>query len=371
MKIAFVVNVDWFFISHRLPLALHAIERGDEVYLLTFDTGRKSELQQKGIHFIDIPFERSGSNPIHELKCIKALSQAYKKIKPDVIHHITLKASLLGCFAAKLAKHKCVVNAISGFGYMFTEDRKGLKQTIVKKLIHLSYKSDTFSFILQNPDDVEAVKSMYLVPENKIYLIKGSGVDLKEYYYSEPEEHPKIVCLFPARILKDKGVIEFIQAAMLLEDEYKGKVKFILAGDCDEENPAVLHETELKQMLIPGYVEWIGYQKQMIPVYSESDIVVLPSYREGLPKSLIEACAIGRPIVTTDAIGCRECVIDGDNGYLVPIKDSKSIATSLKKLIDSKDLRLRMGKRSRELAVRDFSIDSVIEKTFAIYDKYK
>lgn len=371
MKIAFVVNVDWFFISHRLPLALHAIERGDEVYLLSYDTGRKSELEQNGIHFIDIPFERSGSNPIHEFKCIRALSRAYKKIKPDIIHHITLKASLLGCFAAKLAKQKCVVNAISGFGYMFTEDRKGIKQTIVKKLIHLSFKSNYFSFILQNPDDVEAVNNMHLVPDDNIYLIKGSGVNLKEYCYSEPKDHSKVICLFPARILKDKGVLEFIQAAMLLKDEYEGKVKFVLAGDCDEENPAVLHETELKSKLIPDYIEWVGYQKQMIPVYADSDIVVLPSYREGLPKSLIEASAIGRPIVTTDAIGCRECVADGDNGYLVPIKDAKSLAASLKKLIDSKELRLRMGKRSRDLAERDFSIASVIEKTFAIYDKYK
>lgn len=370
MKIVFVVNVDWFFVSHRLPLAKHAIERGDEVYLLTADTGRKAELESIGIHFVDIPFERSGSNPLHEIKCIKALQRAYRKIKPDVIHHITLKASLLGCFAAKRTKQKSVVNAISGFGYMFTEGRKGMMQTVVKKLIHLAFKSNSFSFILQNPDDIKVVRDMKLVPDNNIFLIKGSGVDLNEYKYYEPQKHDKVNCLFPARILRDKGVVEFIQAAMQLKDKYEGKVEFVLAGDCDEENPAVLHESELKSMLIPGYIEWVGYQKKMIPVYMSSDIVVLPSYREGLPKSLIEACAIGRPIVTTNAIGCRECVSDGENGFLVPIKDSNSIATALVRLFNDEDLRLRMGKKSRELAERDFSIDSVVEKTFAIYLNY-
>lgn len=370
MKIVYVVNVDWFFISHRLPLALHAIEEGDEVYLLTFDTGRKEELQQKGIHFVDIPFERSGSNPLHEIKCIRKLKQAYIRINPDIIHHITLKASLLGCIAAKLAHNGNVVNAISGFGYMFTEDRKGLMQTVVKKLIHFAFKSKSFSFILQNPDDVKSVKEMDLVPDDNIYLIKGSGVDLRVYDYFVPQRHEKVSCLFPARILRDKGVVEFIEAAMQLKNEYEGKVKFVLAGDCDEENPAVLHESELNSMLIPGYIEWIGYQKMMIPVFTSSDIVVLPSYREGLPKSLIEACAIGRPIITTDAIGCRECVYDGENGFLVPVKDSESIAFALKKLFDNDELRLQMGKMSRKLAERDFSIDSVIEKTFAIYQNY-
>lgn len=370
MKIVFVVNVDWFFISHRLPLAMHAIERGDEVYLLAADTGRKAELEHFGIHFVEIPFERSGSNPFHEIKCINVLKRAYREIKPDVIHHITLKASLLGCFAAKKTKQRNVVNAISGFGYMFTEGRKGIIQTVVKQLIHFGFKSKTFSFILQNPDDVRAVKEMDLVPESNIYLIKGSGVDLNEYVYTAPQKHDKISCLFPARILRDKGVVEFIEAALQLKDEYEERVKFVLAGDCDEENPAVLHESELREMLIPGYIEWVGYQKKMIPVYTSSDIVVLPSYREGLPKSLIEACAIGRPIVTTDAIGCRECVVDGDNGFLVPVKDSESIASALKKMFDNEDLRVQMGRKSRELAERDFSIDSVIKKTFAIYQKY-
>lgn len=356
--------------SHRLPLALHAIERGDEVYLLTLDTGRKEELEQRGIHFIDIPFERSGSNPLHEFKCIEALRSAYKRIQPDVIHHITLKASLLGCFAAKLAHKKNVINAISGFGYMFTKGRKGIKQAVVNFLIHFAFRSDSFSFILQNPDDVRAVKEMKLVPDKNIFLIKGSGVDLNEFAYSEPQKHEKICCLFPARILRDKGVVEFIQAAMQLKNEYEGKAVFVLAGDCDEENPAVLHESELKEMLVPGYIEWVGYQKKMIPVYTSSDIVVLPSYREGLPKSLIEACAIGRPIVTTDAIGCRECVNDEVNGFLVPVIDSKSIASALRKLFDNEELRLQMGKKSRELAEEDFSIDSVIEKTFAIYKNY-
>ena len=271
MKIVFVVNVDWFFISHRLPLALHAIERGDEVFLLAADTGHKEELEGKGIHFIEIPFERSGSNPVHELGCVMALKKAYQKIRPDVIHHITLKASLLGCLAAKASGQKNVVNAISGFGYLFAGGREGLMQTVVKRLIHFAFKCKSFSFILQNPDDVAVVKAMKVVPESNVFLIKGSGVDLQEFAYIPPEDHDRVTCLFPARILKDKGAVEFIEAAGMLKNEYEGKARFILAGDCDEDNPAVLHETDLRAMLIPDYIEWVGFQKQMIPVYASSE----------------------------------------------------------------------------------------------------
>lgn len=369
MKIAFVVNVDWFFISHRLPLAKYALERGDEVFLLTADSGRKTELEVLGIRFVEIPFQRSGSNPFHEAKCIRKLKQAYTRIQPDVVHHITLKAALLGSIAAKLTGQKRVVNAISGFGYNFTDERKGVVPSIVKTMIRIAFKSTYFQFILQNPDDVATVKSLKLVPDENVNLIKGSGVDLKEYYYSPLIQKEKIEVLFPARILRDKGVVELIEAANILRGKYEGKVRFVLAGDCDEENPAVLHEDELKPMLIGGYIDWVGYQKKMVPLYQKCDIVALPSYREGLPKSLIEACAIGRPIVTTDTIGCKECVDEGINGFKIPIKSIEPMADVLKILIDDFALREKMGLASRKKAEEEFSIENVIYKTFAIYNQ--
>lgn len=369
-RLFFVTNVDWFFISHRLPLATHAVKLGYDVYLLALNTGRKKELQEQGIHFIDVPFKRSGSNPFYELKCILLLYRYYIKYKPDIIHHITLKAALLGSVAAKLASNHHVVNAISGLGYNFTNGRNGWLQKTIKLFIHLAFRSKHFSFILQNPDDAAMIESLNLVPNSHISLIKGSGVDLSVYSYSKALGGCPLKVLFPARILLDKGVMELIGAAKILEKDFYGKVKFILAGDCDKENLAVLGEDKLKEFLVLNYIEWIGYQHNMLSVYESSDIVVLPSYREGLPKSLIEACAIGRPIVTTDVPGCRECVKVGYNGYLVPAKDVNLLAMSIRELLIDEEKRNEYGLNSRLLAEAEFSIDKVIQQTFRIYNFY-
>lgn len=368
-SIAFVCNVDWFFISHRLPLAIYGIANGYDVIVMTKDTGRRKEIEAVGVKFVDIPFIRSGKNIIHELNCIRKLSNAYKEFNPTIIHHITLKAALLGSVAAKTIKHKRVVNAISGLGYNFTDGRDGFLQKTIKSFINIAFKSKDFRFILQNPDDVAMIKSMQLVPFSHIYLIKGSGVDLQEFPYTEPEKKEILSLLFPARLLYDKGLNELIAAANKLEDKLKGRVKFILAGDCDPGNLAAIKEEELKKKLIPGYLEWIGFNKDMYPVFAESDIVVLPSYREGLPKALIEACAVGRPIVTTDVPGCRECVENDVNGYLVSAKNSDELAEAIFSLVESDEKRLSFGLASRKLAEKQFSIEVVVEKTFAIYKK--
>lgn len=366
-KIFFVTNVDWFFISHRLPLALNAIKQGYEVYLLSLNTGKKEFIQEHGIRFIDIPFNRSGSDPLHELKCIFLLFKNYIKYRPNIIHHVTLKAALLGSVAAKLARQYNVVNAISGLGYNFTDGRNGGLQKFLKFLIRVVFKSNHFSFILQNPDDVNMIRKLNLVPSSHIFLIKGSGVDLHEFVYSETPNNIPFKVLFPARILLDKGVLEFIDAAKILQNRFFGKVKFILAGDCDKENLAVLGENELKSLLISDYIEWIGYQRNMFSIYKDSDIVALPSYREGLPKSLIEACAMGRPIVTTDVPGCRECVKTGYNGLLVPAKDAVSLSCAIETLIIDDEKRKMFGINSRSLAEEEFSIDKVVQHTFEIY----
>lgn len=370
MKILFIVNVDWFFVSHRLPLAKEALKRGDEVWIITKDTGYKTLLEEIGAHVIDFPFERSGTNPLHEVLCVLGLRKLYKRIKPDVVHNITLKASLLSSLAAKLAGYKSVVNAISGFGYTFSRENVTLLQRLVVCFIKLAFKSNYFSFIFQNPDDKAMFGKLNLVGDDQIFLIKGSGVDLNVYDYTALNEtEHKIKFLLPARMLRDKGVMEFINAAMLLRDKLEGRALFILAGMCDDKNKAGITEKELKTKLISGYIEWIGYQKDMIPVYKNSDVVVLPSYREGLPKSLIEACAIGRPIITTDVPGCRECVVHDKNGLLVPARTVQPLADAILKLVDAKEIRVKFGQESRKMAERDFSIEKVVEKHFDIYKK--
>jgi glycosyltransferase involved in cell wall biosynthesis len=365
-SIFFVVNVDWFFISHRLPLALYALNTGYEVYVLTSDTGRIKELLKYGIHTVVIPFRRSGTNILEELKCIFLLKKYYRRYKPDIIHHVSLKAALLGSLAAKLTGNKNVINAISGFGYNFTDSRNGIIQKIIKIMIYVAFAGH-FYFILQNPDDIAMIKNMNLTNPSHLILIKGSGVDLNDYIYSVPEKKDCIKILFPARILRDKGILEFINSAKLIRGSVISKANFIIAGDIDVENLASLKKDELLNLLEEGYIEWIGYQHNMFNVYKSCDIVVLPSYREGLPKSLIEAAAVGRPIITTNVPGCKECVINGYNGFLVPAKDVTSLAKLMLVLVNDDELRLQLGKNSRTLAEKEFSLESIIKKHNELY----
>ncbi|WP_294476120.1 glycosyltransferase family 4 protein [uncultured Bacteroides sp.] len=369
MRIAIVTNHDWFFISHRLPIALAALREGHEVYLLAIDTGRRKELEDIGIKFVSISLNPTGKNPVEEMRTLWELRKLYKRIKPDVIHHVTMKVTLLGSLAAKSLGIKAVVNAISGLGFAFTDGRKGFLQKIIKAEMFLAYKSQTEHFILQNPDDLRQMKILGYVPEKNVHLIKGSGVNLNLFAYKLPHNKEKQILLFPARILGDKGVYELIEAMRSIREEIVTKAKLLLAGDCSSTNPTVIKEMELKSMLEPGYIEWIGFQKDMASIYAQSDIVVLPSYREGLPKSLIETCSIGRPIITTDVPGCRECVIEGYNGMIVPVKDPISLAKAILKMVNNRDLQLKMGCNSRKMAEQEFSIDKVIDKHFEIYRK--
>ena len=370
-KIFYVASVDWGFMSHRLPLIIHGIKNGDEVFLLTADTGRMSELRALGVHCIHIPFTRGRGSILHEMKCLYALYKCFKKYNPDIIHNVNLKITLLGSLSARMSGHFHVVNAINGLGYCFTDGRTGIFQHLIQILIKTVLKNRRFSFILQNPDDMQMVRRLKLTDDSKLYLIKGSGVDLVKFHPKERNNTLPLKILFPSRILLDKGVIELIEAANLIKNEVKGRAMFVLAGDCDRDNPAVLEEEKLCSLLEPGYIEWIGYQKDMFPVFADSDIVTLPSYREGLPKALIEACAVGLPIVTTNAIGCKECVIDDYNGYLVPVRNSVKLAEALKRLIFDSEKRKIFGVNSRNKAEQEFSIQSVIERTFRIYDTYK
>lgn len=367
MRVIFATNYDWFFISHRLALAERAIREGMEVYLLAIDTGRRTELEEKGIHFIPLPLDPTGTNPFEAFRCALFMARQYRNIKPDLIHHITIKVVLLGSIAARLSGMKHVVNAISGMGYLFTDGRDGLLQKIVKIAMRFAFSSHRFSFILQNPDDYDNIKSMKYVPDNHLYLIKGSGVDLEDFSFTPQPENSILKILFPARILRDKGIMELIEAARIMREDFLGRVKFVLAGDCTCTNPTALSEADLHPLLEEGYIEWVGFQKQMKSLYQNCDIVVLPSYREGLPKALIEACAVGRPIVTCDVPGCRECVVDGVNGYLVTVKNPISLAESIIKLVESPELREKFGTASRKLAEHEFSLDKVVEKHFEIY----
>lgn len=367
-KLLIVVNVDWFFISHRLCIAEQAIKDGWEVYVVAEGTGRSNEIIVKGINFINCPFSRSGTNLIDELKTMHSFYKIYKKVKPDVVHHVTLKPVIYGSVISKVIGVKGTLNAISGLGYNFTGDRKGLVQKMMIGLMKYGFNQKNLAIIFQNQDDYNEIKQLNILsPQNRVHFIKGSGVDLKKFYHTPLRKNSKIKVLLPTRMLWDKGVAELRQVTQILKDKYHNKVLFVLSGLADNENKAGVPKEYLQDWEEENYVKWIGYQKNMVEVYQDADIVVLPSYREGMPKSLIEACAIGRPIITTNAIGCRECVDEGRNGFKVAVKSINELALVLEKLILSEEKRIAMGNYSREKAEKEFSQEMVIDKHINIY----
>ena len=369
-KLLMVANIDWFFISHRLCIAEEALNQGWKVYVACQDSGRSNEITERGIQFINLNLSRSGTNLFEEVNTIKSLFSIYKEVKPDVVHHITLKPVIYGSLVSRITRIKGTLNAISGLGYNFTGDRKSLVQKLMIKLFRFGFKQENLAVIFQNKDDFNEIKSLKILDsKNKINFIKGSGVDLNKFKHSEFIETGKIKILLPIRMLWDKGVAELRAASEILKEKYYGKIIFILSGLADTENKAGVTEDYIRVWEDRGYVDWIGYQKDMVSVYQNSDIVVLPSYREGMPKSLIEACSIGRPIVTTNAIGCRECVDENKNGYKVPVKSIKELAKAIEKLILSKENRISMGNYSRIKAELEFSQDMVINKHLTIYNE--
>lgn len=366
-KIIYVVNVDWFFISHRLPLALEAKKRGYEVSVATTNTGRFKELEELGFKLYDLKIDRSGTNPLSEILSIIKLFKILKRVKPNVIHNVTLKMSIYCSIATRFVQNAKVINAISGLGYNFTADRKTKSQKIIHTLMRFAFKKRGFSFIFQNPDDLMLFQILKFDQGNRLVLIKGAGVDLAQFKFSERIKREEIRFILTARMLKDKGISEFISASKIVTTKFPNS-RFTLVGDIDKENPASFTENELKNELTGTKIEWLGHRNDILELLQKSDVMVFPSYREGLPKSLIEAAAVGLPIITTNTVGCKECVDEGVNGFLVPVGNSIVLAEKMIKFMEHPELIKRMGKASRLKAEKEFSLDMVIEKTFDLYE---
>jgi len=371
-KILYVVNFDAFFLSHRLPIALEAQKNGYDIVVICEDTGTAWEITNQGFQYIALPFYREKKlNILSEIKYIFFLYKQYKKIKPDIIHHISIKPVIYGSLAAKFLQNKiAIVNAFSGMGYLFTDSRKKFSEFVLLPLFRFIFKQKRLKIILQNQDDFNLFLRKKIVKQSQLELIKGSGVDLDEFAFCPipATDNNNIKFVLPARMIRDKGVFEFYYAARQIKKEYP-HILFTLCGDIDKANPSSLTTEQLEQWNEEGIVSWIGHQKNMAEVIANHHVVVLPSYREGLPKSLIEACAIGRPIITTDTNGCRECIIPNHNGFLVPVKDHLQLAEAIKTFIQDPILLTKFGLNSRLLAEKEFDINNVLVKTMKIYNE--
>ena len=366
-KILFVVNDAPFFLSHRLPLALAALEEGYEVHVATPDSPLSATIQKHGLQFHAIPMHRSNMRLWKELKSFRALLNLYRRLQPDLVHHVTIKPVLYGGVAARLTKVPAVVFAVPGLGHVFVQEdlKTGLLRGAVKWAYRYVFGHPNARVIFQNPDDRLLMERAQLLAAENSILIRGSGVDINDFTPGPEAEGVPLVVL-AARMLWEKGVGEFVDAAGQLREQ-KIEARFILAGESDPGNPSAVPVWQLEQWHDSGIVEWWGACDDMTRVFAEAHIVCLPSYREGLPKVLIEAAACGRPIVTTDVPGCREVVRHEENGLLVPVRNPTALAAALRRLIASAVLRQFLGQNGREIAVAEFALDKVIEQTLAIY----
>lgn len=365
-KILYVVNDADFFLSHRLPIAKAAQASGYEVHIATPMGASVKKIVSEGLAFYPIALDRSRANPLSEIKSLWSLYRLYRELQPDLVHHVTIKPILYGGMMARLARVPAVVSAVSGLGYLFLVG--GIKgafvRLITKKLYRLALGKRNF-VIFQNPDDLRLFLQNGLVDEFRSVLIKGSGVDINKFT-PVPISNDIPTVVLASRMLWDKGVGEFVEAAgILLKDGIKAR--FILVGDADQGNPASIEVSQLKAWNSSGIIEWWGRRDDIQDIFAKSNIVCLPSYREGLPKVLIEAAACGRPIVSTDVPGCREIVKNEENGLLVPAHNPQALASALRRLIENPLLCESMGAKGRELAVREYSEEKVVRETLSVY----
>jgi len=363
-KLLFVVTEDWYFVSHRLSLAVAAQKAGFDIAVATRVGKQVEAIRAAGIRLIPFSLSRHHGNPMRE---VAALARLYHRERPDIVHHVALKPIVYGTLAAWVARVPAKVNAVAGLGWLFTTTN-GMMRLIrptARWILAWLLNAQGSLTIVQNPEDRSLLIRSHL-PEARIRLIRGAGVDTISFRPTPAPSGP-VCIIMAARMLWAKGVGEFAEAARLLT-QAGISARFVLVGTPDLGNPASVPEATLRGWHGRNGVEWWGWQDDMSAVFRSAHIACLPSYyREGLPKVLLEAAACGLPLVTTNAPGCREVVRDGDNGLLVPVRDSQALAKALRELIENAGLRARMGRRAREIALAEFSQEQIITEVLAVY----
>lgn len=372
MKILFFANTEWYLYNFRLPLARYLRDHGHEVVMLSPPGPYVAKLQAAGFRTLTIPMQRRSLNPLRELALLSRIRRLYIQERPDLVHHFTLKCVILGALAARLAGIAACVNSVDGMGYIFTSTDllARLLRPSVCILLRLALNSRYSRLIVQNPDDQQEFLAQRLIRPEHIRLIRGVGVDTERF---QPHLRPPgpFRVLLAARLLWDKGVGEYAEAARLLHNTGL-PIELRLAGAPDPGNPASVPPDTLADWQRQGVLTLLGHVDDMPTLLAETDIVALPtSYREGIPCSLLEAAACGLPIITTDAPGCREIVQHEVNGLLIPIKDAPALAAALRRLCQEPATRQRMGHASRAKALAEFDERLVFEQTLAVYEELR
>ena len=366
MKALLFANTDWYLYNFRLSLAKALQQQGFDVVLLSPPGKYGPLLKDAGFTWIQFPLSRRGMNPFYEILTILRLAKIYQSINPDIVHHFTIKCILYGSAAAKMIRIKKIINAVTGLGYLFMEN--DIKTAFLRLIVNPFYRIALVNtwVIFQNPDDKEKFINNKLVDNAHSRIIRGSGVDVSEFHCHEEPPDPPLV-LLASRMLWSKGIADFVEAARIIRVTGV-QARFVLVGDSYPDNPDSIPGQQLLDWQLEGAVEWWGWHDDMAEIMQKCHIFCLPSsYREGVPRALIEAAATCRAIVTTDITGCREIVKDGLNGYLVPPKDPQALAGRILDLIQNPQLRSEMGKFGREVVRREYSDQTVISETLQLY----
>jgi glycosyltransferase involved in cell wall biosynthesis len=357
LRLLYVVTEDWYFLSHRLPMARAARDAGLEVHVATQVVDGAAAIRSEGLVLHPAPFVRGRIAPFGTIATIRALRDIHRIIAPDIVHHVALQATILGSIAAAM-RPVSTVNALTGLGYTFTSAnaRAMLLRPILSALLRLLLNRPKQLVLVQNPDDRDSMLSLGVAP-GRIATIPGSGVNVDMLQpHPEPPGAPTIA--FVGRLLADNGIRTLIEAHRLLR-ERGTKVELLIAGTPDPANPASVSAQEVAGWSREAGITWLGHVDDILALWARAHIVVLPSRREGLPKSLLEAAACGRPMIATDVPGCREIVIPGETGLLVPYEDPPSLARAIETLETSPALRSSYGRAARRLTVARFSAEAI------------
>ena len=366
-RVMIVVNNPAFFLSHRVQIALMAKEQGYAVHVATMAGDAVQQIRALGFTHHVLPMSRSGKNPLQELQTLGTLYRLFRKVKPALVHAVTIKPVIYGGIAARLARVPAFVAAVSGLGYVFINQQAGIERKLAIALYKVALGHRNSKVIFQNTSDRDVLLQAKVVRASQVVMVRGSGVELQKFVVQAPPAEPPVQVLMVARLLNDKGVREYVAAAKL-SAEANAQIVWRIAGGPDAGNPASVSKEQMQAWHELGIVQWLGERTDIAQLYAQSHIAVLPSYREGLPKSLVEAAAAGVPVVTTDVPGCRDAIEPNVSGLLVPVQDATALWLAVQKLADDKALREQMGQAGRALAETVFDVQKIAAQHIAIYE---
>ncbi|MGA7374545.1 MAG: glycosyltransferase family 4 protein [Methyloceanibacter sp.] len=365
-RILYVVTEDWYFLSHRLPMARAAKNAGYEIHVATRLNSARAAIEAEGFTPHALSWQRGSLSPTRSLAGVAELRKLLREFKPDILHNISLKPVLLGSIASLGLSSIAVVNSLTGLGTLFVSNHRKSEFTrpLVIAALKALLKRPNNRTIVQNPDDRRFVLGLG-VPESSVDLIPGSGVDTA-HFTPLPEPPPPITAAYVGRMLADKGLMTLIQAYSLATSRGL-KLQLLLAGDTDRENPGSLAPEQLREFASAFGINWLGHVADIREVWARAHIAVLASRREGLPKSLLEAAACRRPMIATDTPGCREIAIRDETALTFPVDDAPALAEALTQMAGDGEMRARLGKRARELVEEKFSADVIGKQIVALY----